>query len=515
MGHRRLGAGLFAGTVAVGLAATGVWAQRHDDDDDDKRMFEFAAPIMASPAADMMGATPGGAQDIAYARDRIAAGEVPHPETFTPEGLFSEHDLPLETGRACKQVVCLTAAATPAELIAQPEVRHLAQIGFASNLDARTWKRPPMNLVAVIDKSGSMSGQPLDTVRASLHQLVRQLGPEDQIAVVLYGDRTHLHLPPTLVKDRAALDRAIDAIESAGSTNMEDGLKLGFQIAERSAAAFEGVTRVMLFTDERPNVGATDAGSFMGMARAHSAKGIGMTTIGVGAHFGAELATAISSVRGGNLFFFPDHEAMVTKFTDDLDTMLIALAYDLDLEIAPAPGHRLVGLYGVPGDLVKRRPDGGLSMRVETIFLSKQKGAIFLAFAPHGGGALPPAPGPLGTVRVAYTGVDRAAHTDALAITSWTDGPLPLGLARGRLLVDEVTTLRAAAEAHLSGNDQEKAWQLVRALRQKFAQTDVPGLDGERAVIDHLHTTLSRLSGHQGEGASVAVGRDPIDGLPR
>ncbi|MGB1017315.1 MAG: hypothetical protein ACPG4T_24470, partial [Nannocystaceae bacterium] len=42
-----------------------------------------------------MGATPGGPQDIGYARDRIAAGEVPHPNVFTPEGLFSEHNLPL------------------------------------------------------------------------------------------------------------------------------------------------------------------------------------------------------------------------------------------------------------------------------------------------------------------------------------------------------------------------------------------------------------------------------------
>ena len=72
-----------------------------------------------------MGATPGGAQDIQYFRDRVKAGEIPHANTFTPEGLFSEHDLPLAAGRACDQTLCTVGEATGAALIAQPEVQYL------------------------------------------------------------------------------------------------------------------------------------------------------------------------------------------------------------------------------------------------------------------------------------------------------------------------------------------------------------------------------------------------------
>src|SRR6185295_7385471 len=103
-------------------------------------MMEVAPMRMAAPspsmpfAADKMGATPGGAQDINFAREQIRAGQVPHPNTFTPEGLFSEHDLPLDTGRRCNQLICLTAAAVPVDLLAQPEARTLAQLGFSSDL---------------------------------------------------------------------------------------------------------------------------------------------------------------------------------------------------------------------------------------------------------------------------------------------------------------------------------------------------------------------------------------------
>ncbi len=503
--------------AGLALAASVAWSQGRDDDEEYQfDMAPAAAPMrMAAPMAAEMGATPGGAQDIAYARDRIAAGEVPHPNTFTPEGLFSEHDLPLDTGKACKQVICVTAAAVPADLLAQPEVRALAQIGFASGLDPATWRREPLNLVAVIDKSGSMSGDPLETVKASLHVLADQLGADDQLSIVLYGDRTHVHLPTTRLKDRKAVHAGIDAIVSAGSTNMEAGLSLGYDIAAQSAPAFKGVTRVMLFTDERPNVGATEKGSFMQMARDGSRRGIGLTTIGVGTHFGAELATAISSVRGGNLFFFPTIDDMKKKFAEDLDVMVTELAYDMKLAIKPSSGWELTGLYGVPGDMVKRTPDGGLEMTIETLFLSREKGAIFVALAPASGGALPPKPGPVAAASIAYELRGGKRVQDAVDASMWTNGALPLGLARGRLLVDEASALKKAAALHLEKNDQEGAYRLVRALRQRFEQSGVPGLDGEIATIAKLDETLTRLSGHQGEpGARVAT-RDPVTGLPR
>ncbi|MFO0572875.1 MAG: VWA domain-containing protein [Polyangia bacterium] len=503
--------------------------------------MRMAAPApLAAPPSGGMGATPGGAQDISYARDRIKAGEVPHPATFTPEGLFSEHDLPLATGRPCHQTLCLEAAATTVDLPTLPEARWLAQLGFASNLDAKTWQREAVNLVAVIDKSGSMSGAPIDTVKASLHQIIDQLGPGDQLSIVLYGDRAHVHLGATPLRgaagqgngqgkgqsngqsndkaDRRALHAAVDQIAIAGSTAMEEGLAVGYKLAAETARGFRGRTRMMLFTDERPNVGATDAHSFMGMARAASKQGIGLTTVGVGVQFGAELATAISSVRGGNLFYFADVPEMVDKFKKDFDTMLTELAFDLRLKVWPQKGMKLVGLFGLPGDLVKRTPDGGLEMTVETIFLSKERGGIYFALAPEGGGALPPdaAAGPLALASVSYVDKDSRPFQDSVPFALWPKekGALPLGLARGRLLVEEVTTLKRAAELHLTKNDQEGAYRLVHGLRRRLETSAGLGLDKELETVARLDATLTKLSGHQGE-ATAALRRDTVTGLPR
>jgi Ca-activated chloride channel homolog len=505
---RKLG-GFLAALVLLTASASA----RKPDDDDRRRRPILQAPKfrMAAPSA-AMGATPGGAQDIDYARDRIRAGEVPHANTFTAEGLLSQHDLPLDSKRQCSQILCLAGAAARSDLIAQPEVRYLAQLGFASNLDPKTWKRAPLNLVAVVDKSGSMSGRPIDMVKASLRHITRQMKDGDQLSIVLYGDRAHVHLEPTSLKQRQRVLSAIERIEIAGSTAMEEGLRVGFELARQSKPKFAGVTRVMLFTDERPNVGRTDKESFIGMAREASARGVGMTTIGVSTHFGAELATAVSSVRGGNLFFFPDAPKMADRFQRDFDTMVTELAYDLKLVVKPSPGYKLVGLYGLPGDRVKRTADGGLQMTIETIFLSRDKGGIFFGFAPAEG-SLPPKPGPVGNARIEYTDTQKKREQDQVGFPIMEKDKLPLGLARGTLLIDQVTTLKQASVLHGQQNKTEEAYRMVRALKKRLADSRISGLDKERELVAKLDETLTRLSGHQGE--SPATGnRDAVSGLP-
>jgi Ca-activated chloride channel family protein len=476
--------------------------------------FNFEDSLAPAPS---MGATPGGAQDIGYFRDRVAAGEIPLPQTFTPEGLFSEHDLPLTTPLPCKQTFCAEAEAMEVSLVGQADVEYLAQLGFSSGLDPRTFERAPLNLVAVVDRSGSMSGQPLELVRASLREVVDQLGPDDQISIVGYESTAYVMLKPTKIKQRRAIDKAIAELVSAGSTAMEEGLRVGFELAETSAKQFRGSTRVMLFTDERPNVGRTDAGSFMAMARAASKRGVGLTTLGVSTHFGAELAQEISSVRGGNLFFFPNVADMKDKFADEFDTMVTELAYDLNLEISPAPGMKIAGVYGIPGSALEWRDDA-IVLDVETIFLSKRKGAIYVGLSRSGDANLPPAklgPGDvIGQVELTYEdAADGRARRGQAAFALVDRQHAGLGLTRGELLVDQATSLRRAAELHHSHNDQEGAYQLVRAIHDRLRNSSDAALDSERELLAKLEDTLAEASGHAGEhGAGPQI--DPITGLP-
>jgi len=185
----------------------------------------------------------------------------------------------------------------------------------------------------------------------------------------------------------------------------------------------------------------------------------------------------------------------------------------MQLSVRPTRGFRLVGLYGVPGDLVKRTADGGLSMTIETIFLSRDNGGIYFAFAPATDGTLPPTNDAVGEATLVYTDTQNKKQSDRLSFPIMKSAELPLGLARGLLLVDEITTLKQASVLHGEKNKTEAAYQLVRALKKKFDESHVSGLDKERKLVEKLDATLTHLSGHRGEPARVSR-RDVLTGMP-
>jgi Ca-activated chloride channel family protein len=450
--------------------------------------------------------TQGGAKDVNFLRGEVEQSRIPHPETFTAEGLLSEHDIVIESSKPCAQVFCLVAESIDANLPALPEARYLIGLGFATNIRSEGWHRKPLNLVATVDKSGSMDGQPLALVRRSLLEVLDHLREGDRLSIVLYGDRAHVHLEPTDVTaaNRAAIRTRIKEIESAGSTAMEEGLRLGYEVARHSSKQFEGITRVMLFTDERPNVGNTHEYGFMTMAREASHDGIGLTTIGVGVQFDAELATTIGSLRGGNLFFMRDEDDVKQVFRDEFDFMVSELAHDLAISITPQPGYTIAGVYGVPDNLMGWQNERTVKIKLPTVFLSSKGGALFVALAKSRENAdLPARPlasgAPLASLELQYvplnSGIVEGDRIDAFAPATQQSDAMKLGHA----LIDEFTVLRRATTAHYIDNDQNLAYQLVHDLSTRLSNHKSDEFDKERLLTYSLEERFAFLSGHTGE----------------
>jgi Ca-activated chloride channel homolog len=506
---RKYLAGLLGLLIAAGPAA----ANTPNDDDEQRALEEVVVT-----ASFNVGVRQGGAQDAGFFRNEVAMARIPNPRTLTFEGLLGDHDIRLRSEARCRQLFCLTAEAMKADLPATPEVHQLVGIGFDSNLSGKAWRREPLNLVAVVDKSGSMSGAPLDLVRRSLSQIAQQLQEGDQLAIVLYGSTSHVHLAPTRASV-STIDRiqaAIDSIRSEGSTSMEAGLTLGYEVARSTAARFNGNTRVMLFTDERPNTDATDADTFMGMAEEASQDGIGLTTIGVGVQFGAELATTIGSVRGGNLYFIADREQVKEVFESKLDFMVSELAHDLKLSVEPAPGWRIAAIYGVPNQLLGWQKTRIATVTIPTVFLSPNGGGIFVSLVPEEGAAqLPPQSVESGAVlanlQVDYVAASPPrfgrAETGHHAIQAVYRDEASHDMRLGHLLVDEFTALRGATSAHYLQNDQEAAYQLMRDFSARLDRVMLKGIAGERRLASNLLLRFAHLSGH---GAEVGVVGDAL-----
>lgn len=341
----------------------------------------FASPRMMSGA---LGATIGGAKDIGYARRLIEQGHVPNFIDFSPEGLYSEHDIPTPSGE-CNAKLCLSLGYGFAPAAADRTNALFLHLGMNSNIKAEEFRRQNLQLAVVIDRSGSMEGESMESVKKALHKLVEQLTANDELTIIQFDDAAQVVLPATRVGDKAAVQKLIDGITPDGGTNIETGLQLGFAELSRLPARDGASKRLFLFTDARPNAGRTDSASFRTLTQRYATEGIGLTAFGVGVDFGHTLIYHISQLRGGNFFYLETPEKIAKVFDTEFDYLVTPLVYDLNVTIKTPAGLKLKAVYGLP---TWKPGDRDAMLHVPTVFLSSNRGAIVLRYEREDNGTL-------------------------------------------------------------------------------------------------------------------------------
>ncbi len=131
---------------------------------------------------------------------------------------------------------------------------------FSPEADPHQVETLPKDIVFIMDRSGSMSGEKIGQAQDALHFILGQLGENDRFSIISFNDRLG-RLSDTLqpVDDRALKDahRFIDRLSADGSTDLEAALQAGLEILERSEV--RGATRMVVFlTDGLPTAGITD-----------------------------------------------------------------------------------------------------------------------------------------------------------------------------------------------------------------------------------------------------------------
>jgi Ca-activated chloride channel homolog len=417
------------------------------------------SPKMKSPAraGGRAGVSVGGAQDIGYARKLIASGRVPSPEAFAAEGLFSEHDFALPEGE-CGQTFCLRPDAAAIKIYPESEEGVLLQLGLDSGVELASFRREPLNLVVVLDRSGSMGGEKIAAARAALDRLVDKMTDDDRLGVVLFDDRVDVLATPEKMtaKAREALKRKIAAVEARGSTDIDSGLRKGYELAAEHAGKRGVSDRVMLFTDAMPNVGPTDADHFAGLVKKNGEAGIGATMFGVGVDFGYAIADTLSAVRGANYVFLESPEKLEKVFDEDFDFLVTPIAHDFALTLEPGPGYELGEVFGIP----RAKAAAKAELKVATLFLSKEKGAIAVRLSKKDAAK---AGAEVAYLALSYTPVGGAkVHETASAKLSREAGP---GVRKLAALVSMATTLKQACRDFTAGK-AEAARELVAPLAE-------------------------------------------------
>jgi Ca-activated chloride channel family protein len=216
--------------------------------------------------------------------------------------------------------------------------------GAQSALDAR----PPLNLVFLIDTSGSMQdANKLPLLKQSVRLMLPELRPEDRIAIVTYAGSAGTVLAPTPAAQRATILAALDRLDAGGSTAGAEGLALAYRVAEDMGEDGR-VSRILLATDGDFNVGIADPEDLKAFVASKRDSGTYLSVLGFGrGNLDDATMQALAQNGNGTAAYIDTLSEAQKVLVDQLSGALFPIADDVKIQIEFNPAmvaeYRLIG----------------------------------------------------------------------------------------------------------------------------------------------------------------------------
>ncbi len=344
--------------------------------------------------------------------------------------------------------------------------------------------RPPVNVTLVVDRSGSMDiRERLGLVQSSLALLAGHLRDDDLVSVVSFDDNASAILEPTPVRETGKILDAIDDLRPDSSTNLEGGLRLGYEKA-RASYRPGAVNVVVLCSDGVANVGATGPGSILDTIEAEGRYGIHLVTVGYGmGNYNDHLMEQLADRGDGFYAYVDDFDEAERLFVHDLTTTLVPVAAEARAQVAFDPAavasYRLVGYDNraiADADFSDAGVDAGelgSGHRATALYELRLRPGV--------------EPGRrLGTARVQWTSVPdgRVERASTPVMAADPTRPPSSSLALAATTADLARALKGVAPY----DDGGAPWGGLAARADALVAADVPGAGQLAAMVDQART---------------------------
>ncbi len=353
------------------------------------------AQEMSAGGSGKIGLSAGGAKDINNFRENIRNNYLPLPTDITYEGLF--YDYYFDTGQSeeCRKLFCpsYTYAITADPI--SGELDYYLSVGLNSGMEEKDFQRKKLNLVIVLDISGSMSSPfnryyydqfgnritvedeeadkaKITVATESIVALLDHLENDDRFGMVLFNNDAYLAKPLNLVgdTDMDAIRDHILEISANGGTHLSAGMQMATDLYDDflDIDAEECENRIIFLTDAMPNIGDTSEQGLLGMTGNNADNGVYTTFIGIGVDFNTELIEYITKIRGANYYSVHSARQFEERMDEEFEYMVTPLVFDLRLALE-ADGWEIEKVYGSP----EANEATGELMKVNTLFPSKKE----------------------------------------------------------------------------------------------------------------------------------------------
>jgi len=282
----------------------------------------------------------------AYANTRrfLNDGSAPPRDAVRVEELVNYFDYGYARPTSAQTPFRATVAVTPSPWAQQRQIVHIGLQGYAApRADA-----PPLNLVFLVDTSGSMMGEDrLPLARKALNVLIDQLRPQDRVAMVAYAGSAGAVLAPTDGRSKLKMRCALGALQAGGSTAGGQGLELAYGLAKQNFTK-GSVNRVILVTDGDFNVGISDPARLKDFVADQRKSGVYLSVYGFGrGNYNDTMMQALAQNGNGVAAYVDTLNEARKLLRDDFQASLFPIADDVKIQVEFNPArvseYRLIG----------------------------------------------------------------------------------------------------------------------------------------------------------------------------
>ncbi len=206
----------------------------------------------------------------------------------------------------------------------------------------------PVDLIVVLDRSGSMKGKKLQDAKQAIMNIINIMGKEDRFGLLTYSDQV-VQLSPLrkMTSDnRSGMLASVRGIHSSGGTNLGAGLQQSIKMLGQTEK--RGHSKILLISDGMANQGITDPNVLSRISSQVVKMEGSISTIGVGVEFNEYLMTRIADNGSGTYHFLEDPQGFAAIFQQEFSKTKIAAATGIEIHIPLEKGMRLVEASGYP-----------------------------------------------------------------------------------------------------------------------------------------------------------------------
>ena len=282
----------------------------------------------------------------AYANVRrfLSEGQRPPADAVRVEELINYFDYGYDKPTETHLPFRAHTAVVPSPWSRNRQIVHIGLQGY----DIPRAERPPLNLVFLIDTSGSMAGEDrLPLAKQALSVLIGELRAQDRVSMVAYAGSAGAVLSPTRGNDKVRMHCALRALHSGGATAGGEGLALAYGLAQQNFRQ-AAVNRVILLTDGDFNVGVADPEKLEDFVAEKRKSGVYLSVYGFGrGNYNDVMMQTLAQSGNGTAAYIDTLSEGRKVFRDDFGKSLFPIADDVKIQVEFNPAvvaeYRLVG----------------------------------------------------------------------------------------------------------------------------------------------------------------------------